>query len=67
MTRKDVALFLGVGWGCVKNVLKRNLIRRFSLPALKLAWYLAIDDIGVRQGRRYLALVMDLDSGVVIY
>jgi transposase len=67
MTLKDVALFLGIGWDCVKDILKRNLIRRFSRPKLGRVRYLAIDEISVRKGHRYLTLVMDLDSGAVLF
>jgi transposase len=67
MTLKDVALFLGIGWDCVKDILKRNLIRRFSRPSLKRVRYLAIDEISVGKGHRYLTLVMDLDSGAVLF
>jgi hypothetical protein len=45
MTLKDVALFLGVGWDCVKDILKRNLTRRFARPKLRNTRYLAIDEI----------------------
>ena len=34
MTLKDVALLLGVGWDCVKDILKRNLAQRFARPKL---------------------------------
>lgn len=67
MTLKDVALFLGIGWDCVKDILKRNLTRRFSRPALRQSRYLAIDEISVRKGHNYLTLVMDLDSGAVLF
>jgi transposase len=67
MTLKDVALFLGIGWDCVKDILKRNLIRRFSRPRLKHVRYLAIDEISVRKGYKYLTLVMDIDSGAVLF
>ena len=67
MTLKDVALFLGIGWDCVKDILKSNLLRRFSRPALRHVRYLAIDEISVRKGHRYLTLVMDIDSGAVLF
>ena len=67
MTLKDVARLLGVGWDCIKDILKRNLPRRFSRPPLKAVRYLAIDEISVRKGHRYLTLVMDLDSGAVLF
>ncbi len=67
MTLKDVALFLGVGWDCVKDILKSNLRRRFARPRLSKVRYLAIDEISVRKGHKYLTLVMDLDSGAVLF
>jgi len=67
MTLKDVALFLGIGWDCVKDILKRNLTRRFSRPSLKHVRYLAIDEISILKGHKYLTLVMDIDSGAVLF
>ena len=67
MTLKDVALFLGVGWDCVKDIVKRNLARRFARPRLRSVRYLAIDEISVRKGHKYLTLVMDLESGAVLF
>ena len=67
MTLKDVALLLGIGWDCVKEILKRNLARRFSRPKLRHVRHLAIDEISVRKGHKYLTLVMDLDSGAVLF
>ena len=61
MTLKDVALFLGVGWDCVKDILKRNLARRFACPNLRKVRYLALDEIRVKKGHKYLTLVLDLD------
>ncbi len=67
MTLKDVALFLGIGWDCVKEILKSNLQRRFVRPHLRKVRYLAIDEISVRKGHKYLTLVMDLESGAVLF
>ncbi len=67
MTLKDVSRFFGIGWDCVKDILKRNLTRRFSSPALHKVRYLAIDEISVRKGHKYLTLVMDLDTGAVLF
>jgi transposase len=67
MTLKDVSRFLGIGWDCVKDILKRNLARRFARPKLDKVRYLAIDEISVKKGHKYLTLVMDLDSGAVLF
>jgi transposase len=67
MTIKDVADHLGVGWDTIKDILKRDLSRRFARPKLKHLRYLAIDEIAVAKGHRYLTVVMDLESGAVVF
>jgi transposase len=67
MTIRDVALHLGVGWDLIKEIQKRDLSRRFAKPKLKHLRRIAIDEIAVAQGHRYLTVVMDLDSGAVVF
>lgn len=67
MTMLDVARLLGVGWDVVKDILKRHLHRRFGKPSLAGLEYIAIDEISVRKGHKYLVLVMDLHSGKVVF
>jgi len=67
MTIQDVADLLGVGWGTIKSIFKRYLFRRFSRPKLGKLKYIAIDEINVRKGQKYLTLVMDLESGAVVF
>ena len=67
MTMLDVAMLLGVGWDVVKDILKRHLHRRFGKPSLAGLEYIAIDEISVRKGHKYLTLVMDLRSGKVVF
>ena len=67
MTIRDVALHLGVGWDLIKEIQKRDLSRRYSKPKLKHLRRIAIDEIAVAKGHRYLTVVMDLDSGAVVF
>jgi len=67
MTMLGVARLLGVGWDVVKDILKRHLHRRFGKPSLAGLEYIAIDEISVRKGHKYLTLVMDLRSGKVVF
>jgi len=67
MTIRDVAVHLNVGWDLVKDVQKRDLSRRFAKPKLKHLRRIAIDEIAVTKGNRYMTLVMDLDSGAVVF
>jgi transposase len=67
MTIKDVALHLNVSWDVVKDIQKRNLARRFGQPKLKNLRRIAIDEISIGKGHKYLTVVMDLRSGVVVF
>jgi transposase len=67
MTIRDVAAHLNVGWDLVKDIQKRDLARRFAKPKLKHLRRIAIDEIAVAKGHRYMTLVMDLDSGAVVF
>ena len=51
----------------IKEIQKRDLIRRFSRPCLKNVQRIAIDEISVRKGHRYLTVVLDMDTGAVIF
>ena len=67
MTIQDVAHHLGVGWDLIKDIQKRDLSRRFAKPKLKHLRRIAIDEIAVAKGHRYLTVVMDLESGAVVF
>jgi transposase len=65
-TIQDVARHLGVSWDVIKDIQKRHLKKRFALPALKGIRQLAIDEIYVGR-KRFLTIVMDLQSGAVVF
>jgi transposase len=67
MTIKDVAGHLGVSWDVVKDIQKRYLYRKFSKPKLKHLRQIAIDEISVGKGHRYVTIVLDLESGAVAH
>jgi transposase len=67
MTILDVAHHLDVGWDLVKDMQKRDLSRRYAKPKLKHLRGIAIDEIAVAKGHRYLTVVMDLESGAVVF
>jgi transposase len=67
MTCQDVAEHLGLSWDTVRDIEKRRLTRDFSKPPLKDVRWIAIDEIAVRKGHKYLTVVMDLESGRVIF
>jgi transposase len=67
MTIQDVADHLGISWDVIKDIQKRYLQRRFSRPKLGPLRKLAIDEISVAKGHRYLTVVLDWESGVVVF
>jgi len=67
MTILDVARHLGVSWDVVKDTQRRDLSHRYAKPKLKDLLQIAIDEIAVGKGHRYLTVVMDLKSGAVVF
>jgi transposase len=67
MTIKDVARHLGISWDVIKEIQKQDLRRRFGKPKLKRLRQIAIDEISVGKGHRYVTLVLDLESGAVVH
>jgi transposase len=67
MSILDVARHLQVGWDLVKDILKRHLQRKYARPRLKQLRRIAIDEISIGKGHRYLTVVLDLDTGAVVF
>ena len=67
MTIQAVAEHLQVGWDAIKDLFKRYLQTRFGKPKLKKLKRIAIDEISIGHGHRYLTIVLDLLSGAVVF
>jgi transposase len=67
MTIQDVARHLQVGWDTIKDIQKRDLYRRFRKPRLRKLKQIAIDEIAVGAGHRYLTVVLNLETGAVVF
>ena len=67
MTILDVARHLGVSWDVIKDIQKRDLSRRYAKPKLKDLRQIAIDEIAVAKGHRYVTVVLNLESGAVVF
>lgn len=67
MTLKDIATFLNVGWDLVKDIVKSRLARHFSNPPLRNTRYIAIDEISIKKGHKYITIVLDLEKGNVLF
>jgi transposase len=67
MTPQDVSLHLGISWDLANDIQKRRLRRRFARPKLKGLKRIAIDEIHLGKQYRFVTLVLDLDSGAVVF
>src|SRR5271168_2834226 len=67
MTIQDVAKHLQIGWDTVKAIQARSLQRRFGKPNLHKLKKIAIDEIAISKGHRYVTVVLDLVSGAVVF
>jgi len=67
MTLSDVAHYLGVGWHLVKSILKEHLERRAAGRSWRKVRYIAIDEIAIRKGHHYMTVVVDLETGQVLF
>lgn len=67
MTIKDVARHLNVSWDIVKEIQKKSLSRRFARPKLGKLRRIAIDEISIGKGHKYLTIVLDLKTGAVVF
>ena len=66
-TIQNVAMHLGVSWDVIKEIQREDLEKRFGKPKLKPLRRIAIDEISIGKGHQYLTVVLDLDSGCVVF
>ena len=67
MTIGDVADLAGLGWDAAKRIVKRRLRRDYGRIDLRGVRHLSIDEIYVGRRRGYYTLVLDLDSGRILW
>jgi transposase len=67
MTIQDVADHLLLSWDTVKDIQAKHLKRHFGKPKLHNLKQIAIDEISIGKGHRYLTVVLNLLSGAVVF
>ena len=67
MTLQDVADYLGMDWRAIKDIQKTRLRSKYSNPDLKGVRNLGIDEICIGKGHKYKTVVIDLDTGRVVF
>jgi transposase len=67
MTMKDVAQHLLLSWDTIKEIQAKHLQRRFGKPKLHKLKQIAIDEINIGKGHRYLTIVLNLLTGAIVF
>ena len=67
MTVTDLAAVTGLGWDTVKNILKARLERNYGHPRLRGLERLSIDEIYFGRHKKFYTLVINLDSGQIVW
>lgn len=67
MTILDVAELTGLSWDTVKDLVKERLAKDYHHIRLKELTRLAIDEIYVGRKKKYLTLVIDQESGRIVW
>lgn len=66
-TIQDVSNHLGMSWDIVKEIQKEHLQLHYGRPDIKHVKHIAIDEFAVKKGHKYMTVVVDLDTGIIIY
>jgi transposase len=67
MTIQDVARTVGLSWDIIKSIQKQDLKKKYGKPNLKDLKMIAIDEIAIQKGHKYMTIVLDLSTGAIVY
>ena len=67
MCLSDVAGLLGLSWDTVKDLVKERLEADHGRPQLKGLRHLSIDEIYVGRKKKFYTLVIDMESGRIVW
>ena len=67
MTITDVAEVTDLGWDTVKGIVKARLQKDYGHIPCKNLKYLSIDEIYVGKRKKFYTLVLDLESGRIVW
>lgn len=66
-TTQHAARHLGVSWDTIRDIEVRHLGRKYRRPRLKHLKRIAIDEIYLGKRMKFLTLVLDLDTGAIVF
>jgi transposase len=67
MTVADLAAVTGLSWDTVKDIIKAHLEKTHGHPRLKELRRLSIDELYLGRQQKFYTLVIDLDSGRIVW
>jgi transposase len=67
MTLADVSDLTWLSWDTVKAIVQKHLQRDYGHPSLKARKYLAVDEIYVGKRKKFYTLVLDLETGRIVW
>jgi transposase len=67
MTLADVGDLTWLSWNTVKGIVQKHLQHDYGQPRLQALKYLAVDEIYVGKRKQYYTLVLDLESGRIVW
>ncbi len=67
MTLESLARHLGMSWDTIKEIHVWALKIKFKKKRIRHLKYLGVDEVAVRKGHSYLTVVVDLESGEVVW
>jgi len=67
MTVSDVARHFGLNWKTVKNIDKAFLEKQYGQTDYEGLRLLAVDEIAIKKGHRYMTVVLDYVTGRVVW
>jgi transposase len=67
MTVTDLAALTGLGWDTVKSIIKARLEQDYGHPRLRPLKRLSIDEIYFGRHKKFYTLVIDLDTGQIVW
>lgn len=67
MPIKDVACITGLGWDAIKRVDKAHLKKSVGSLSMNGVRYLGMDEFAIQKGHRYATVVVDLETGRLLW
>jgi transposase len=64
---KDFSSLVSVGWDMIKEIQKKHLKVNYKNPNLTNVRRIVIDEIAVGKGHNYYTVILDLDTGEIMF